>query len=76
MGGVVPRSALLESTLARRISPSGVRARQSVNVPPVSIQIDHGWSAMAAMIEHQADQSSTSSGMSKIRMLLPPLRNN
>ena len=34
---IVARSAELESTLRRRIEPSGVVAMQSVKVPPVSI---------------------------------------
>jgi hypothetical protein len=35
---ITPRRALLLSTFARCIPPAGSRARQSVNVPPVSIQ--------------------------------------
>ena len=37
-----PRSADVLSTFARCSTPDGSRARQSVNVPPVSAQISHG----------------------------------
>ena len=37
-----PRTALVESTLARWRRPSGSTARQSVKVPPVSIQMRQG----------------------------------
>src|SRR6185295_13446461 len=37
-----PRTALVESTLARWRVPAGSRARQSVKVPPVSIQMRQG----------------------------------